>query len=179
MQRIYEPSPFHSTPRLPLPLRRRAFQPVADTPPSQFPPTSSPMIAVQKPPSFFSPPAFRPMHVRHPSAPVVVRPSLTPGVLNIAKPVHTVPRAQQPSQAQPRAPRAFTKCKPQQRSPQPAHAQAVSVEKTKAPSFSPANAEQSLTSPDKSTRGRKQHKQLKDAAPRLVFRSTDVWRPRV
>ncbi|KAI0760474.1 hypothetical protein C8Q74DRAFT_1208681 [Fomes fomentarius] len=123
------------------------------------------MIAVQKPPSFFSTPAFRPMHVRHPSAPVVVRPSLTPGVLNIAKPVHTVPRAQL-SQAQPRAPRASPKCKPQQRSPQPSHAQAVSVEKTKAPSSSPANAEQSLTSLDKSTRGRKQHKQPKDAAAR-------------
>ena len=125
------------------------------------------MIAVQKPPAMFSPPAFRPAHARHPSAPVVVRPSHTPGMLNIAKPVQSAPRPQH-SQAQARAPRASPKSKPQQRSPQPAQAQAVPVERTKALTSSPAKAEQPSTSPEKSTRGRRQHKQPKDAGRRLA-----------
>ncbi|TFK86206.1 hypothetical protein K466DRAFT_493282 [Polyporus arcularius HHB13444] len=131
------------------------------------------MIAVQKPPSMFSPPAFRTAHARHPSGPVVVRPSHTPGVLNLAKPVQSAPRPQ-PTHVQPRAPRASPKGKPQQRTPQPAPAQAAVVEKTKAPSSAPAKAEQPSTSPEKSPRGRKQHKQSKDAGRRTSVSPSDV-----
>ncbi|OJT07577.1 hypothetical protein TRAPUB_1600 [Trametes pubescens] len=113
----------------------------------------------------FTPPALRPTHSRHPSAPVVVRPSHTPGVFNIAKPAQSCPRPQQ-LQAQPRAPRASPK--KQQRSPQPIHAQAASVEASKAPTTSPAKADQSSPAGDKSTRGRKQNKQLKDAHRRVT-----------
>ncbi|KAI0718776.1 hypothetical protein C8T65DRAFT_570336 [Cerioporus squamosus] len=131
------------------------------------------MIAVQKPPAMFSSPAFRPAHARLPSAPVVVRPSHTPGVLNIAKPAQSTPRLQH-TQAQPRAPRASPKNKPQQRTPQPAQAQAAAVERSKAPSSAPAKAEQPSTSPEKSTRGRKQHKQSKDAGRRTSVSPSDV-----
>ncbi|KAI0355893.1 hypothetical protein OH77DRAFT_1401777 [Trametes cingulata] len=122
------------------------------------------MIAVQKPPTMFVSPALRPTHSRHPSAPVVVRPSHTPGVLNIAKPAQPSPRAQH-AQAQPRAPRSPPKAK-QQRSPQPAPAQAASVEKPKTSTTSPSKAEQPSAAGDKSTRGRKQSKQSKDARRR-------------
>ena len=150
------------------------LNPAADSPPSQYSRRHpAQMIAVQKPPSLFPSPAFRPMHARHPSAPVVVRPSHTPGVLNIAKPAQPTPRPQH-AQAQPRAPRASPKSKPQQRSPQPSHAQAATVEKTKAPSSSPVKAEQPSTTTDKPTRGRKQHKQPKDAARRSASRGLDV-----
>ncbi|KAI0754296.1 hypothetical protein C8Q80DRAFT_1094701 [Daedaleopsis nitida] len=131
------------------------------------------MIAVQKPPSLFSSPAFRPMHARHPSAPVLVRPSHTPGVLNIAKQAQLTPRPQH-AQAQPRAPRVSPKSKPQQRSPQPSHAQAVPVEKTKAPSSSPVKVEQPSTTTDKPPRGRKQYKQPKDVARRYFCIPSDV-----
>ena len=127
---------------------------------------SPPMIAVQKPPSLFASPAFRPMHARHPSAPVVVRPSHTPGVLNLSKPAHPSPRPQH-VQAQPRAPRASPKSKPQ-RSPQPSHAQAAAVEKTKTPAPSPAKAGQPSSTADKSPRGRREHKQLMDTDRRLA-----------
>ena len=179
VQRIYEPSPFHCTPRCSLTLR----------PPSPRPPTcrrqlprhnfrrhSPPMIAVQKPPALFASPAFRPMHSRHPSAPVVVRPSHTPGVLNLSKPAQPSPRPQH-VQPQPRAPRASPKNKPQQRSPQPSHAQAAAPEKTKSPASSPAKADQPPSTTDKSPRGRKQNKQTKDAGRRLALPSTHVWRP--
>ncbi|KAH9852309.1 hypothetical protein C2E23DRAFT_730950 [Lenzites betulinus] len=122
------------------------------------------MIAVQKPPTMFTPPALRPMHSRHPSAPVVVRPSHTPGVLNISKPAQSTPRPQL-IQAQPRAPRSSPKTK-QQRSPQPTPAQAASVETPKAATTSPAKADQTSSAADKSTRGRKQNKQSKDARRR-------------
>ncbi|RPD61522.1 hypothetical protein L226DRAFT_575631 [Lentinus tigrinus ALCF2SS1-7] len=123
--------------------------------------------------NMFSSPAFRPAHARHPSAPVVVRPSHTPGVFNIAKPVQSAPRPQH-TQAQARAPRVSPKSKPQQRSPQLAQAQAASVERTKAPTSSPSKVEQSTTSPEKSTRGRKQHKQSKDAGRRTSVSPSDV-----
>ncbi|KAI0370608.1 hypothetical protein BV20DRAFT_1035821 [Pilatotrama ljubarskyi] len=123
------------------------------------------MIAVQKPPTMFSSPTLRPTHSRHPSAPVVVRPSHTPGVLNIAKPAQPSPRAQH-AQAQTRAPRSPPKAKQQQRSPQPAPAQVASVEKPKSSTTSPPKAEQPSAAGDKSTRGRKQSKQLKDARRR-------------
>lgn len=66
------------------------------------------MIAIQKPlnplatmPSYHS----RPTHGRHPSAPVVVRPTQTPGLLSLSKPFNPqAPRQQQ--QAHPRAPRS-------------------------------------------------------------------------
>ena len=145
-------------------------------PPHHFRRHSPPMIAVQKPPSLFSSPAFRPIHARHPSAPVVVRPSHTPGVLNLSKPAQPSPRPQH-VQPQPRAPRASPKNKPQQRSPQPSHAQAAAPEKTKSPASSPAKADQPPSTTDKSPRGRKQNKQTKDAGRRLAPPSTHVWRP--
>ena len=140
------------------------LNPAADSPPSQYSRRHpAQMIAVQKPPSMFSSPVFRPTHARHPSAPVVVRPSHTPGVLNISKPVsQSAPRPQH-AQAQLRAPRASPKSKPQQRSPQPAQAQVASVERTKASTVSPVKAEQVSSTNDKPPRGRKQHKQPKDA----------------
>ncbi|KAI0631289.1 hypothetical protein C8Q77DRAFT_199577 [Trametes polyzona] len=122
------------------------------------------MIAVQKPPTMFTPPALRPTHSRHPSAPVVVRPSHTPGVLNIAKPTQSCPRPQH-VQAQPRASRASPKARPQ-RSPQPTHAQAAAVEASKASTIPPSKVDQSSPAGDKSTRGRKQNKQSKDARRR-------------
>ncbi|KAI0659733.1 hypothetical protein C8Q70DRAFT_914716 [Cubamyces menziesii] len=123
------------------------------------------MIAVQKPPSMFSSPALRPTHSRHPSAPVVVRPSHTPGVLNISKAAQPFPRPQH-VQAQPRASRASPKAKVQQRSPQPSPAQTASVEKPKPSTTSPAKADQPSPVGDKSSRGRKQSKQPKDARRR-------------
>ncbi|KAI0828726.1 hypothetical protein BC628DRAFT_1417702 [Trametes gibbosa] len=122
------------------------------------------MIAVQKPPTMFSPPALRPTHSRHPSAPVVVRPSHIPGVLNISKPVQSSPRPQL-IQATPRAPRSSPKTK-QQRSPQPTPAQAASVEPPKASTTSPAKPDETSPASDKSPRGRKQNKQNKDARRR-------------
>lgn len=170
--RLYEPPlfsrrlVFHPVSRLP---RRRAPRRHSAHHSPPYPPSTNTMIAVQKPPTMFTPPALRPTHSRHPSAPVVVRPSHTPGVLNIAKPAQSCPRPQQ-LQAQPRAPRASPK--KQQRSPQPIHAQAASVEASKAPTTSPAKADQSSPAGDKSTRGRKQNKQLKDAHRRSVVRLT-------
>ncbi|KAL7277188.1 hypothetical protein ACG7TL_009036 [Trametes sanguinea] len=119
------------------------------------------MIAVQKPPSMFSSPMLRPTHSRNPSAPVVVRPSHTPGVLNIAKAANPSPRPQH-VQAQPRSSRASPKAKQQQRSPQPQPAQPASVEKPKASTTSPAKADQPSPAGDKAARGRKQNKQPKD-----------------
>ena len=150
--------------------RPRAPQPRRRLPPSHHPRRHpAPMIAVQKPPSMFSSPVFRPIHARHPSAPVVVRPSHTPGVLNIAKPLQQVAPRPQPILAQPRAPRASPKSKPQQRSPQPSHALAAPVENVKAPTTSPAKVDQPSTTTDKPVRGRKQNKQPKDAGRRSVI----------
>ncbi|KAI8972811.1 hypothetical protein BD414DRAFT_499440 [Trametes punicea] len=120
------------------------------------------MIAVQKPPSMFSSPTLRPTHSRHPSAPVVVRPSHTPGVLNVTKPAHPSPRPQH-TQAQPRASRASPKAKQLQRSPQPTHAQAATGDKPKASATSPVKADQPPPAGDKPNRGRKHSKQSKDA----------------
>ncbi|KAI0676295.1 hypothetical protein C8Q78DRAFT_961811 [Trametes maxima] len=122
------------------------------------------MIAIQKPPTMFASPALRPTHCRHPSAPVVVRPSHTPGVLNIAKPAHVVPRVQL-SQTQPRAPRSSPKGKPQ-RSPQPAPAQVAAVEKPQVTTTPAAKADPPSAAGDKASRGRKQSKQPKDARRR-------------
>ncbi|CDO76468.1 hypothetical protein BN946_scf184600.g17 [Trametes cinnabarina] len=126
-----------------------------------FAPSTNTMIAVQKPPSMFSSPALRPTHSRYPSAPVAVRPSHTPGVLNIAKAVNPSPRAQH-VQAQPRSSRASPKAKQQQRSPQPHPAQPASVEKPKLATTSPAKVDQPSSAGDKPIRGRKQNKQPKD-----------------
>ncbi|OSD05195.1 hypothetical protein PYCCODRAFT_1296900 [Trametes coccinea BRFM310] len=170
-KRIYEPPPFASTVHLililalpislplplPLPAPRRHFG--RHSLPS--PPSTNTMIAVQKPPSMFSSPMLRPTHSRNPSAPVVVRPSHTPGVLNIAKAANPSPRPQH-VQAQPRSSRASPKAKQQQRSPQPQPAQPASVEKPKASTTSPAKADQPSPAVDKAARGRKQNKQPKD-----------------
>lgn len=163
-------SPFLSTPRCPSSLpspRRRAPRRRSGTHPLPSSPSTNTMIAVQKPPSMFSSPALRPTHSRHPSAPVVVRPSHTPGVLNISKAAQPFPRPQH-VQAQPRASRASPKAKVQQRSPQPSPAQTASVEKPKPSTTSPAKADQPSPVGDKSSRGRKQSKQPKDARRRSV-----------
>ncbi|OBZ67843.1 hypothetical protein A0H81_12327 [Grifola frondosa] len=131
------------------------------------------MIAVQKPPlPLFSAPTFRQSHSRHPSAPVVVRPTHTPGVLSLSKPLPQ--RLQQPPQPQ-RSPRV-PKSKPQQRSPRPVPAQAASVEKPapvntqKVVGASPEEAKLQpalvIPNPDRSTRGRQQSKLAKDKADR-------------
>ncbi len=172
MQRIYEPSPFHSTASLSIVSPVAALlSPAADSPPNHHSRRHpAQMIAVQKPPSMsmFSSPVFRPIHARHPSAPVVVRPSQTPGVLNI-KPAQQLGPRPQPTQPHPRAPRVSPKGKPQQRSPQLSHAQAAPVEKVKATTTSPAKADHPFTTTDKPSRGRKQHKQPKDAGRRSVI----------
>ena len=155
---------FHCLSRRRAPQPRRRLSPYHH---SRRHPAS--MIAIQKPPSMFSSPVFRPIHTRHPSAPVVVRPSHTPGVLNVSKPAQQLAPRPQPIHAQPRAPRVSPKSKPQQRSPQLSHAQAAPVEKAKALATSPAKADQSSTTTDKPSRGRKQHKQPKDAGRRSVI----------
>lgn len=91
------------------------------------------MLAVQKPPVFFpSAPAHmhRPTHARHPSAPVVIRSTHTPGLLTISKPIQQPARPQQHAQQHTRAPKQPSKGK-SQRSPQPAPAQAHPVEDDK------------------------------------------------
>ncbi|KAH9941863.1 uncharacterized protein BXZ73DRAFT_75035 [Epithele typhae] len=123
------------------------------------------MIAVQKPPSMFSSPAFRPAHARLTSVPVVVRPSHVPGVLNLSKPVQFSPRPQH-AQPQSRAPRVSPKNKPQQRSPQLSRAQPAPVEKSQPAPLSLAKVEQPTPTSDSSPRGRKQHKNRKDSGRR-------------
>lgn len=133
-----------------------------------LPPSTTTMLAVQKPVALFSSPQahlHRPSHSRHPSAPVVIRPTQTPGLLSLSKPAQPQQRQQQPQQHA-RAPRSSPKGK-QQRSPQPAPAQAQAVEdgkKAKASraravspsdkSSKPANA----PSAEKSPRGRQSAK---------------------
>lgn len=129
------------------------------------------MIAIQKPPAFFAPsPAHmhRPNHSRYPSAPVVIRPSHTPGLLVLAKPAQEQPPKQQQAQQYQRAPRQSTRGK-NQRSPQPASAQPSPVEDDKKPSpikqrvatFTDKAAKSATTvaSPEKSARGRQSSKQ--------------------
>ncbi|OSX61189.1 hypothetical protein POSPLADRAFT_1058119 [Postia placenta MAD-698-R-SB12] len=95
------------------------------------------MLAIQKPPpQMFAAPLFRPTHARAPSAPVVVRPTHTPGLLSLSKPLQSVPRSHVVQQSQPRQQqqqRTPPRGKPQQRSPQPTHALAQSSEDAKKP----------------------------------------------
>lgn len=134
------------------------------------------MLAVQKPPtmSLFAATTFRPSHSRHPSAPVVVRPTHTPGLLTLSKPQQH-PRPQQQQQHQ-RTFRSSPREKINHRPNQPAHSQEL---KKSLPS--PLMADQSAASPpaekaktmtvataaptDKS-RGRQHLKPAKDRAGR-------------
>ncbi|EKM57636.1 uncharacterized protein PHACADRAFT_251371 [Phanerochaete carnosa HHB-10118-sp] len=126
------------------------------------------MLAIQKPVALFSSPQAhlpRSTHSRHPSAPVVIRPTQTPGLLSLSKPAQQhLPRPQQ-SQPHVRASRTSTRGK-QQRSPQPVPAQAQSAEdgkKAKASKPSSANPPNDSSKPnvpslEKSTRGRRSAK---------------------
>lgn len=100
---------------------------------STSPPTTT-MLAVQKPVALFSSPSahYRPSHGRHPSAPVVIRSTQTPGLLSLSKPAQPSPQRQQQAQPHARAPRSTPKGK-QNRSPQPAPAQAQPAEDVKKP----------------------------------------------
>ncbi|PSR99316.1 hypothetical protein PHLCEN_2v4175 [Hermanssonia centrifuga] len=137
------------------------------------------MIALQKPAAFFSQPQayfHRPSHSRNPSAPVVIRPTHTPGLLSLSKPAQQPsPRPQQVQQYA-RAPRSAPKGK-QQRSPQPASAQPQPVEDSKKPSpymvqadLALEKAAKSVTAvpaSDRSARGRQSTKPAaKDKADR-------------
>ncbi|KIP06803.1 hypothetical protein PHLGIDRAFT_128059 [Phlebiopsis gigantea 11061_1 CR5-6] len=135
-------------------------------------PLSSPtttMLAVQKPVALFSSPSahYRPSHSRHPSAPVLIRPTQTPGLLSLSKPVQPSPQRQQQAQQYGRAPRSSPKGK-QNRSPQPAPAQALPVEdpkKPKASKLQPASPSDksskpsAVQTPEKPPRGRQSAKQ--------------------
>ncbi|KAI0090439.1 hypothetical protein BDY19DRAFT_940195 [Irpex rosettiformis] len=137
------------------------------------------MLAVQKPPVFFpSTPAHmhRQVHARHPSAPVVIRSTHTPGLLTISKPVQLPAKQQQHTQQHTRAPKQPSKGKTQ-RSPQPAPAQAQPVEddnKSPQPKHRPAAVSDkvaksgtSAPSSEKSPRGRQPNKPAaKDKATR-------------
>ncbi|KAI0701049.1 hypothetical protein BC835DRAFT_295078 [Cytidiella melzeri] len=136
------------------------------------------MLAVQKPPTFFpSTPAYmhRPTHARHPSAPVLIRPTHTPGLLSISKPVQQ-PAKQQHPQHHSRAPKQSAKGK-NQRSHQSAPAHTPSVEDDKKspqpkPRFPPltdkaAKSGTSAPSSEKPPRGRQPGKSAaKDKADR-------------
>lgn len=137
------------------------------------------MLAIQRPMALFSPsPAFsgRSNHSRNPSAPVVVRPTHTPGLLSLSKPAQQPANRQQQTQPYARAPRSATKGK-QQRSSQPAPVQSRPVEdlkksseaKPRTDSSSP-KAPKSVTAvppSEKSIRGRQASKPAaKDKADR-------------
>ena len=129
------------------------------------------MLAVQKPIALFSSPQAhyqRPSHSRHPSAPVVIRPTQTPGLLSLSKPAQPQQlSSRQQSQQYGRAPRSPPKSK-QNRSPQPVSAQAQPVEDgkkspraVKLSSTSPsdkASKPLNASSPEKSSRGRQSAK---------------------
>ncbi|CCM03304.1 uncharacterized protein FIBRA_05432 [Fibroporia radiculosa] len=144
------------------------------------------MIAVQKPPpQFFAAPLLRPSHSRHPSAPVVVRPTHTPGLLSLSKP--SQPNARPQTANHQRQHRSSPRGKPQQKSPQPTQAIAqvqpvedakkstplvprnenITSEKPKIQPTAPAP-----TVSDKSVRGRQTNKPSKDKAQRRSASST-------
>jgi len=119
---------------------------------------------------------FRPSHSRNPSAPVVVRPTHTPGLLSLSKPAQPVVRPQTAHQQQ-RQPRSSPRGKLQQKSPQLTQAQAQPSEeakKTSSPMSKSDNAVSEKTniqlnavaSPDKPPRGRQAGKLAKEKAQR-------------
>ncbi|TCD59841.1 hypothetical protein EIP91_011331, partial [Steccherinum ochraceum] len=107
----------------------------------------------------------RPTHARHPSAPVVVRPTQTPGLLSLSKPV---PRLQQ-QHAHPRAPRSSPRSNKPQRSQQQQQAKPLAQPADDAKHSAPTRSEADKVSStpatpatqEKSARGR----QPKPAAP--------------
>ncbi|KZT07089.1 uncharacterized protein LAESUDRAFT_132327 [Laetiporus sulphureus 93-53] len=128
------------------------------------------MLAVQKPPlQTFAAPMFHPNHSRHPSAPVIVRPTHTPGLLSFSKPAQPAPRPQTACQHQ-RSQRASPRGKPQQRSPQLARAQASDDTKKSSGGRPKVDSEKARLEPavvrtlEKSSRGRQTSKAAKDKA---------------
>ncbi|KAH9836189.1 uncharacterized protein C8Q71DRAFT_70690 [Rhodofomes roseus] len=132
------------------------------------------MLAVHKPPpAHFAPPLFRPTHSRHSTAPVVIKPTHTPGLLSLSKPTQPALRPQSVQrERQVRSSPRGKKSTPAQQAP----ALAPAVEDSK-PSSTPAKADgaaadkakvQSGPAPaaDKSTRGRQPSKPAKDKAQR-------------
>ncbi|CAL1699155.1 unnamed protein product [Somion occarium] len=113
------------------------------------------MIAIQKPVNalFSTPQAYRPTHGRHPSAPVVVRPTHTPGLLSLSKPANVASSRPQLAQAQPRAHKSSTP-KKANRPPQAPQA-TLSVQESKK-SSAPKSDKTQITSasPERSARGR-------------------------
>ncbi|KAF7797337.1 hypothetical protein EIP86_008532 [Pleurotus ostreatoroseus] len=91
------------------------------------------MLAVQRPAALFPAPAFsaRPSHSRNPSAPVVVRPTHTPGLLSLSKPAQQHPPRSQQAQQYARAPRSSTRAKAQRAVQQAAPAQSRPTEDSK------------------------------------------------
>ncbi|KAH9947529.1 hypothetical protein B0H21DRAFT_329865 [Amylocystis lapponica] len=134
------------------------------------------MIAIPKPPPLmFAAPSFRQSHSRHPSAPVVIRPTHTPGLLSLSKPPHTVPRPQQAQQQ--RQQRSSPRGKPLQKASQPASVlaqPAADKNKSAAPASKPETAATdkvkaqttTVSSTDKPPRGRQGSKPAKDKASR-------------
>ncbi|KAI0073785.1 hypothetical protein K474DRAFT_1710430 [Panus rudis PR-1116 ss-1] len=126
------------------------------------------MIAIQKPVNaLFAAPQHRSSHCRHPSAPVVVRPTHTPGLLSLSKPAQpTVQRSTQ-TQHNARAPKAAPKSKNSKSTQQPAPA-SHSVEKPTAAAKPRFDSDKAKTaSADKSARGRQSSKPAsKDKADR-------------
>ncbi|KZT69173.1 hypothetical protein DAEQUDRAFT_765712 [Daedalea quercina L-15889] len=134
------------------------------------------MLAVHKPPpAHFAPPLFRPTHSRHPTAPVVIKPTLTPGLLSLSKP--TPPQALRPQPGNQRERQVRSSPRGKKSSPaQQAPARAQAVEDSK-PLGSPAKADGApadkakvqsgpIAAVDKSTRGRQPSKFAKDKAQR-------------
>ncbi|KAH9932898.1 uncharacterized protein B0H18DRAFT_1083138 [Fomitopsis serialis] len=133
------------------------------------------MLAVHKPlPAHFAPPLFRPTHSRHPTAPVVIKPTHTPGLLSLSKPTQPAARPQSTHQRdrQARSSPRGKKTPPAQQAP--VHTSAVEDSK---PLGSPAKADGAApdkakvqsgpaAAADKSTRGRQPSKPAKDKAQR-------------
>lgn len=86
-------------------------------------------MLVQRPPSFPSSVAHNVHHRRNPSAPVVVQPTRTPGLLSLSLAKPTQPRQPQQQQRPNRSPRSKPAA-PHNRSPKPAPAEAQSSDKT-------------------------------------------------
>ncbi|KAL4243342.1 hypothetical protein ABKN59_011530 [Abortiporus biennis] len=117
------------------------------------------MLAVQKPvnPFFSSTPShYRTSHSRHPSAPVIVRPTHTPGLLSLSKPASTPLSRPHPAHANARAPRSPPKGKSQRSNV----AQPTEDVKKSPATKNKADAVSSVVPPvcEKSTRGRQQSK---------------------
>ena len=128
------------------------------------------MILVQKPTQFPTPPHHR----RHPSAPIVVQPTRTPGLLSLsmAKPTPSK-QQQQPQQSQQRSYHRSPKSRPvaTNRFPKPAQAEAEASARGVTDTITmSANKVQQPTpgpSPENNVRGRQQGlKPLKDKMTR-------------